>query len=196
MKAPELSEDYSGLYGKLHSNAKMFRGHTVGRHAETIAELVSRFHPEKLLDYGSGKGHQYLTARVHEKWGGLLPHVYDPGVKGFHGSPEGPFDGVICVDVMEHIAEADVPKVLDHIFALLPGRQRPAYRLEPETEEGMPFAFFAISIVPATKNLPDGRNAHLTQKPGHWWEEQIAAAKERTGSPALVTMVAAETGAD
>lgn len=29
--------------------------------------------------------------------------------------------------------------------------------------------FFSVSTRPAIKTLPDGRNAHLIQKPSSWW---------------------------
>jgi hypothetical protein len=43
--------------------------------------------PDRLLDYGSGKGYQYLARRYHERWGGLLPHCYDIGVQQLSPSP-------------------------------------------------------------------------------------------------------------
>lgn len=31
-----------------------------------------------------------------------------------------------------------------------------------------------IALIPATKNLPDGRNAHLIVQPKDWWQQQLA----------------------
>lgn len=167
--APALSFDYGKAYAELHANGKHFQGLSIAGYAPAIDALVAEHQPARLLDYGCGKGHQYLAARIHESWGGLLPHCYDPGVRGLSVRPEGLFDGILCADVMEHIAEADVPAVLDDIFGLL----------SPEAG----FVFFVIACRPAKKKrLPDGRNVHLTVKAPDWWREQLDAAKERAGA--------------
>ena len=112
----------------------------------------------RLLDYGSGKGYQYLRDRIHDVWGGILPHCYDPGVRQLIKRPEGLFDGVICTDVMEHIDRRDVGLVLTDIFGFL----RPGG-----------FAYFNIYCGPSGKKFPDGTDVHLTVETPEWWEKQI-----------------------
>lgn len=171
---PNLSEDYGALYRPLHeANEKAFAGYSLKHHLAVIEELVWRLAPEKpdlrlrLLDYGSGKGYQYLQKRMHNAWGGILPYCYDPGVRQLAEMPEGSFRGIICTDVMEHIAEPDVDAVLDHIFDQL--------------TDGRPgFVFFAICCAPAKKTLGDGRNAHLTVRPPEWWRQKIDDAAMRS----------------
>lgn len=160
--------DYAAEYERLHSNAKYFQGFSLKTYVSQIADLVERFEPVRLLDYGCGKGHQYLVSRLHEGWGGLLPHCYDIGVRGLSAKPEGRFDGVICTDMMEHIEAADVPGVLDDIFA----------SCEPKG-----FVFFAIACRPAhpKRTLSDGRNLHVTVRQPEWWITQIEQAVERVG---------------
>src|SRR5690348_1646525 len=111
-----MKEDYAKLYTELHRNEKAFAGYSLKSYVDDIALLVERHNPKSLLDYGSGKGYQYLQKRMHERWGGLLPYCYDVGVRQLSEKPQGLFDGVICTDVMEHIAEEDVDAVLDDIF--------------------------------------------------------------------------------
>lgn len=125
-----------------------------------VVKLVAWAKPERILDYGSGKGYQYLERRVHELWGGLLPHCYDPGVIQIGKKPDGVFGGVICSDVMEHIDPADVAPVLDDIFASV-------------VPEGPAFAYFHISTRPAGKTFDDGENVHLTVRPEQWWNAQL-----------------------
>lgn len=147
--------DYAAAYSELHKNEKYFANR--GVYADQIAELVKRHEPKSMLDYGSGKGYQYLASRIHEKWGGLLPVCYDVGVRQLAKKPEGKFDAVICTDMLEHIEEADLPEILADIFGY-----------------ASTFVFLAISTVPARKKvLPDGRNVHLTVKPEAWWLELI-----------------------
>jgi len=157
--------NYGEVYGKMHDQgSKVFSGYSIKNSVSDIAVLVDLLHTtddlHRLLDYGSGKGFQYLGMRVHERWGGILPVCYDPGVKQLSERPKGYFSGIICTDVMEHIEEADVPKILDDIFSFVPGPG---------------FVYFYIACRPTKrKRLPDGRDVHVTIKPPVWWAEQVS----------------------
>ena len=156
--------DYAASYGEMHANGKYFPGFSIAPYVPAIAALVDEHHPNRMLDYGCGRGLQYLKRRVHEEWGGLLPYCYDIGVKGLHEKPEGTFDGVLCVDVLEHIERVDIPDVLDELIAY--------------TDEGG-FVFLVISCRPTKKRLPDGRDVHVTIEPPSWWHQQFANAAAR-----------------
>jgi hypothetical protein len=115
--------------------------------------------PPRLLDYGSGRGYQYLAQRMHEVWGGLLPVCYDPGVGPLSTRPAGTFCGVICTDVLEHIPEDELDTVLTDIFGFV----------EPNG-----FVYLKISTVPSRKVDDDGSNLHVTVKPCQWWHDKIS----------------------
>lgn len=156
--------DYAAVYQKIHEDKpKHWAGTTIRRHVDKIAALVARTHPATMLDYGCGKGFQYLRDRIHEKWGGLLPHCYDIGVRQICAKPTIKFDGVISTDMLEHIEEADTDAVIADIFSFVdPG---------PIDDR---FVFLSISCKPCKDIfLPDGRNGHLCQKPPQWWEAKI-----------------------
>lgn len=149
--------DYGKLYTAMHEDRpKLFAGDSLLHHVDAIAELVRETGAKTLLDYGSGKGFQYLAKRAHEAWGGILPVCYDVGVRQLSERPAGTFSGVICTDVLEHIAEEDVDGVLADIFSYAES-----------------FVFLAISCRPAKKFFPDGRNVHLTVKEPGWWDRKI-----------------------
>ena len=80
---------------------------------------------------------------------------YDPGVPEY-ADPPTPAEMVVCIDVLEHIEPELIDDVLDH--------------LEELTES---FLFATVHTQPAGKKLPDGRNAHLIQKPAEWWLPKI-----------------------
>jgi hypothetical protein len=161
-----MREDYAAMYGALHQKEKKFSGKSITPSVPAIARLVEQTNARRLLDYGCGKGKQYDEMRVHDAWGGNLPYRYDPGVKRFSERPKGAFDGVICTDVMEHIAEDDVDEVLADIFSFLPERR----------DGGVSFAYFYVACRPAKrKTLPDGRNVHLTVRPPVWWAMRFSA---------------------
>lgn len=167
----KLAMDYAAQYGALHAHHKKFRGYSTNHYTAEIAKLVEQTGARRLLDYGSGKGMQYLDHRIHEQWGGILPYCYDPGYPPLAKRPDGTFDGIICTDVMEHIDPRDVDAVLDDIFGLLTPIQ--IGHVAPPC-----FAFFGIATTAAyRKTLPDGRNVHLTVQPGHWWDEKLARYK-------------------
>jgi SAM-dependent methyltransferase len=152
------------LYQEMHGSQKYFPGFSITAHVPAIAGIVDTMRDAlgrepRMLDFGCGKGMQYLKRRVHEAWG-VLPHCYDPGVAHLSEMPAGEFDIVLCIDVLEHVEEADVAAVLSRIF-------------DKTAPDGI--AFLAISTVTSRKKLPDGRSVHVTVQPGEWWEERIRA---------------------
>jgi SAM-dependent methyltransferase len=151
--------NYEKHYKRNHlKRLKWWSGNIALDNAENIAELVRRTGATSILDYGSGKGYQYLRDRIHEVWGGILPTCYDVGVFQLSDKPEGKFDGVICTDVMEHIHRDDINTVLSDIFNYInPGG----------------FAYFNIFCNPAAKTFRDGTNVHLTVEMPKWWNKQL-----------------------
>jgi hypothetical protein len=158
-----VKEDYQSIYRQMHADGlDRFAGLSLLPHVSSIAALVSKTGARSLLDYGAGKGAQYFERRAHEAWGGLMPALYDVGVPEFSQRPTGTFDGVICTDVLEHIAEPDLPEILDDIFSFA-GK----------------FVLFSVATRLAGKTLPDGRNAHLTVRAPLWWKALINSRKPR-----------------
>lgn len=168
--------DYAREYSRLHGNLKHYAGTSIRPRVNRIAELVQEFKPSRMLDYGCGKGYQYLSLRVHERWGGLLPHCYDIGVRQLSAKPEGKFQGIICTDVMEHIEPEDVRTVLADIFS---------------SADTQCFVMFGISCIPAKdKVLSDGRNVHVCLRPPEWWAKEL----DRFSRPGLKIEADYETG--
>jgi len=89
-------------------------------------------------------------------------NCYDPGYAPFNNLKEGPFDGVISTDVVEHAAPFDVAWILDEMFA-----------------RASSFVYVVAACYPAKKSLPGGRNAHTTLQPPHWWHQQMSLAANR-----------------
>lgn len=145
-------------YREMHANAH-FSGVSIYAYCDEIEELVKTSGAKTLLDYGSGKGRQYVEGRIHELWGGIMPTLYDPAVAGIDTPPDGQFDGVFCIDVLEHIPEDELDATLGEINGY-----------------ARKWAFFSICCEPAKKCLPDGRNVHVTLRPEGWWNKRIIDA--------------------
>lgn len=157
--------DYGRAYGAMHESDKRFPGYSLGAYVDSIAKLVEQHDATRLLDYGSGKGFQYLARRYHDRWGGVLPYCYDIGVKQLSAKPEGLFDGVICTDMLEHIEKPDLPAIIDELIGYV-------------VQGG--FLFLGISCRPTRKTLPEGGDVHRTIEPPDWWADQISKALDRT----------------
>ena len=146
-------------YRELHAKGK-FPGYSIRPYLAQITEIVMASGAKTLLDYGSGAGKQYSEECWHVLWN-IMPTLYDPAVVEFDRRPVSQFDGVICTDVLEHIPEDE----LEGVIADLVGYARL-------------WCFISVCCRPAkpNKDLPDGRNAHVTIRPEEWWLEKLSAA--------------------
>lgn len=152
---------------------KMFPGQSLLAQAVRIKTLIQNTSSQTILDYGSGKGLQYLPMDIQidgkissynsipEFWHISKLVCYDPGYEPFSRLPSYQFDGVICTDVLEHCPEEDIEWLLDGLFSF-----------------ATQFVFANIACYPAEKLLPDGENAHCTVKSMTWWQEKIIRLSE------------------
>lgn len=148
-------------YEIMHRSPKYFRGRSLVKEFRNVADLVVKTSSSTILDFGSGKGEQYKRPYQLDKAWRVAVTCYDPGIPEVATLPEGKFDGVICCDVMEHVLPEEVPATLQRIMSY-------AHK----------FVFFSIAVSPAKKNMPDGRNCHVTVQPPEWWHEQIRIARK------------------
>jgi len=148
-----ISPDYQAQQRAMHDDKKIRYGSTASKYGETISELVNLMEVKHLLDYGCGRRRSLMETFKpdHE----CRVQCYDPGVPEYADPPK-PAEMVVCIDVLEHIEPEFIDDVLDH--------------LEDLTEK---FLFATVCTSPAGKTLPDGRNAHLIQKPVEWWLPKI-----------------------
>ena len=178
------TEDFYKAYKKMHwDRIQSFSGFGVLGEADELKDIVEQYNAKTVLDYGAGKGWQYKSqgfrkdlikdpeARVNPR---ILEHThvnrmfgidddnidwYDPGLKFWdpHSRLKNKkYDGVICIDVMEHIPLQEIDNVL---FNMLTRSNK--------------FVFLAIACMPAKKRFPDGTNVHVTVKNPHWWRKRI-----------------------
>ncbi len=170
------------LHGDAHRIGDAHRlgdgGTSLREHLAPIAALAVQHRAGTILDYRPGKAQLYdadpdAPAEARRKtmpaWGGVKITCFDPGYEPCSGPIEDAYDGVICADVLEHVADDDVPWMLDELF----GHARR-------------FVYAVVACFPARKTLPNGANAHVTLQPPEWWCEQFEAASRRRPGVAWV----------
>jgi len=147
-----ITDEYRKLQQELHKNPKY--GVASGHFAPLVASLMGHAKVRSLSDYGAGKCK--LLAMLEQQ--GVQVEEYFPYDPAFpeYGAPR-TADLVCCIDVLEHIEPALLDNVLRELASIT-------------TKLG----FFSVHLGPAGKVLPDGRNAHLIQKPTSWWLPRLA----------------------
>ena len=144
-----ISDDYRALNAELHqlNPAYGVSGKYFAPVVEQVAKIVRSW---SILDYGCGK--RTLMAAL-----GRSIANYDPCLPGYDKLPE-PADIVVCTEVLEHIEPDHLDKVLAHLLLLT-----------------RKVVVLTVACGPASKILPDGRNAHLIQEQPLWWKDRLEA---------------------
>lgn len=116
--------------------------------APTVSWIIHHHQIKHVLDYGAGQ--QTLKNALKDSFDTRID-CYDPAIPELSMAPASA-ELLTCTDVLEHIEPDNIENVLDHICSI-------ATR----------YVFLVIPTGPAAKILPDGRNAHLIQRPVQWW---------------------------
>ncbi len=154
------SDKYYELQKELHSRENTYYGIQGDVDVEFIGRAVLALYaglkrPITVLDYGCGKGK--LGNELKKVFNIVEVTNYDPFVSEYSKEPDGMFDIVACMDVMEHVEIQCVKNTLEYITSKV------KYAVQ-----------FSIHLNDAAKVLADGRNAHITQKSANWWISNIS----------------------
>ena len=142
-----ISPDYLQQQIDLHKNPNY--GVASLGYAPIVKDIFVKIGATSISDYGAGKCNLKVGLEKH----GLSDFAYYPYDPVFtEYGPPSKGDLVCCIDVLEHVEMHFLDNVLKDL-ALITKKT----------------GFFTIATGPAVKILPDGRNAHLIQKPTSWW---------------------------
>ena len=150
-----------------------FKGEHLLKFIERIKRMTEKHGAKTILDYGSGKGEQYSEEIIiKDKDGGIKfkgvrdywkvdsIDCYEPAL--VNSFPQKKYDGVISTDVLEHCFIADVPWIVEEMFACAKN-----------------FVFVNIACYPAVAQLSNGENAHITIRSPSWWHGLFEATANR-----------------
>lgn len=145
---------------KFHANnISNWIGESLAEYKHEIYKIIKEKNIKTILDYGCGKATFHKILFNNKKIPGSPQNInitgYDPCVPNFEKRPEGKYDLVLCIDVMEHVQEDKIDEVLKDIFSFSTN------------------VFLTITCYPATQTLLNGKNAHYTVKDPDWWKEKL-----------------------
>ena len=155
-KNSSFSKEYKDtleIYKKLHLNGteldsakNTFDGKSLKFFFQPIKQVIDLTKSNSIIDFGCGKAKYYfeevkinnkLYSNISNYWNIKDVYLYDPGVKNFSAYPSRKADGIICIDVVEHIPESDAISFIMELFKL-----------------ANKFIFIVIACYPAKKTLP------------------------------------------
>ena len=167
----EIYKEFPSKGTDLENAKNTFDGKSLKFFFQPIKQILDLTKSNSIIDFGCGKAKYYyeeinientLYADIRSFWNIKDVYLYDPGVKKFSKHPTRKADGVICIDVVEHIPENDVINFIEELFKL-----------------ANKFVFIVIACYPAKKTLPDGRNVHLCIKSVNEWKNIILNIKHK-----------------
>ena len=113
-----------------------------------------RLQNQSIMDFGCGKGG--TMDWIRGLYSDCTVTGYDPGTTRYATLPTGLFAGIYSIDCFEHIDRAELIDTIQ----LLRGCTHP---------RGI--WCHIIDLTPAIKQLPDGRNAHITLMTTQEWQQ-------------------------
>ena len=145
--AMTISASYLAQQKQMHENPDY--GVASQHYAPIVIRLVDQIKAKSISDYGAGKCQ--LRQRMAELGKSDFEYFpYDPAFPDY--GPPKQADLVCSIDVLEHVELQYLDSVLDDLEKIT-----------------VNVGLFTVHTGPAIKTLPDGRNAHLIQKPSSWW---------------------------
>lgn len=139
-------------YRVIHATKRYGPGGLKPEWIEVYKRLTRNLEVRTVLDYGCGRSRD-----IESLWPQAYHGFYDPAIPGIDKLPERSFSLGYCTQVMEHIPEEEVEETFRRMLKL------------------SPWWVFSIHKRPANQILPNGENAHCTQRNEMWWAGEAQA---------------------
>jgi hypothetical protein len=138
-------------YEREHRNSRY--GATAHKSLPDILSHILAFAPRSIVDYGCGQSDLLfvLAERIN------LDRIarFDPAIPALKEKPEGRFDLLVSVDVLEHVPDTEIDAVTAEMVSMAAD------------------VLLVIDTGPAVLTLSDGSNAHVSQHDEAWWLRRL-----------------------
>ncbi|MFN3227910.1 MAG: methyltransferase domain-containing protein [Hyphomicrobiales bacterium] len=138
-------------YATIH--AKSAWGGSSIKNLPYLIPHLEALQPRSVIDYGCGKSPLIDALPISSI---ETRARYDPAIPEYAERPDGAFDLLINIDVLEHIPEEDLDDVIAEMRNLAND------------------AIIVVDTKPAELVLADGRNAHISLHPHEWWQARLS----------------------
>ena len=138
-------------YRIIHAQKAYGQGGLKPEWEAVYKRLTQSLEVRSVVDFGCGR-----SKDIEKLWPNASHAFYDPAIPGIDTLPDGTFSLGYCTQVMEHIPEEEVPALLEKMRKL------------------SPWWVMTIHTRPANQILPNGENAHCTQRGQGWWAAEVA----------------------
>ncbi|MFH1498877.1 MAG: methyltransferase domain-containing protein [Verrucomicrobiota bacterium] len=146
-----MSENLIDQYKQIHATRQY--GDTSIKNLRYLRPQVQVLAPATILDFGCGRSK--LVDVLGQATGARITR-HDPAIPEFSAEPEGTFDLLTNIDVLEHVPEENLDDVVGKMASLCRN------------------AIIVIDTVPAEAVLPNGENAHCTLRTHAWWQQYLS----------------------
>lgn len=165
-----MSLDYLEQYREFHKRKTSFNGTSCLRLWREIVDAADRYGCNTGLDFGCARGEQFKRRiwkdgrfQTLEELLGFGVFKYDPAIPEFAREPEGQFDIVWCVDVLNCMPESNVASTMDRLYGF--------------TRKVL---IVGVNSIECAKQLPDGVFAVQNyQSDEHWIAHVVIPAPGR-----------------
>ena len=156
---------YRLIDGRKRDAKNAYDGKSTLAFAPIIKKIITYEYINNMIDYGWGKGNFYRNdfnlgnkkMPALSKFWNIDIKLYDPCYEKYSKfSKDETFDLTICIDVLEHIPEADIEWILERFLKI-----------------SKKFIFINVACYEAIALLPDGKNAHINIQKPNWWSNKI-----------------------
>lgn len=145
-----MSENLIDQYKQIHATRQY--GDTSIKNLRYLRPQVKVLAPKTILDFGCGRSK--LVDALGAATGAQTTR-HDPAIPEYSAVPEGKFDLLTNIDVLEHVPEPQLDAVVGKMASLCHN------------------AIIVIDTRPAEAVLPNGENAHCTLRSHDWWQQYL-----------------------
>ena len=143
----------------FQKNSVNWAGYGSYQYVDQLRSIVQQHHCKTMLDYGCGKGLQYLLGKNNfARLIGINQYaMHDPAYEKYSILPDGKWDLVVCFDVLPFIPESDIDTVVELMLSRC-----------------NKICVIGLQEIPTTKK---SKKPFACVRSHEWWQEKLSHKK-------------------